>query len=320
MRAIVFAEPGCAAVMEGFECALLRAEQVRLRTLFSGVTVGTERGILKGSDLPHIPGYQTVSEVIEVGGAVRGVSVGDRVFSDYADPPVNFSGGGGFGHMEERVREASGNFMRLPDGFDPEQAALLGVMGIGVKASRRGGVGMGGKVLVIGLGIIGQACGQASLAMGAEVFGLDVMPERCALAEKLCCTKAFDGGDSKAWARIAEHGPYDVVFETTGLTQMYNRAFTVIKKGISRIMAVGMRGTMEYEFWKLAHLSEATIVHTEHFTAEDVRDVLKLTQRRRFDIGALITHRLPVEGAPAIYQKIIDDPSGLMGVVFDWRR
>jgi hypothetical protein len=34
----------------------------------------------------------------------------------------------------------------------------------------------------------------------------------------------------------------------------------------------------------------------------------------------MITHRVKVEEAPTIYRKIVEDPSGLLGVVFEWNR
>ena len=100
---------------------------------------------------------------------------------------------------------------------------------------------------------------------------------------------------------------------------MYNNSFKVINKGTSRLMAVGMRSEQCYEFWKLAHLSEVSIIHTEHFTVADVLDVLRLVKQGRMSIEGLITHIVDVKEASGIYEKIINDPDDMLGIVFDWK-
>ena len=62
--------------------------QVRTRTLFTGVTNGTERNDLVAGNystpdagLPSPLGYQNVGEVTDVGPDVTGLKVGDVVFS-----------------------------------------------------------------------------------------------------------------------------------------------------------------------------------------------------------------------------------------------
>ena len=82
----------------------------------------------------------------------------------------------------------------------------------------------------------------------------------------------------------------------------------------------GMRSEQCYEFWKLAHLSEVSIIHTEPFTAADVRDVIRLVKGGRMNIERLITHLVDVAEAPGIYDKIIHDPAEMLGIVFDWKK
>lgn len=318
MKGIVFTEKGRVEIWDHLRNKPLEADEVLLKTLYTGVTVGTECSMLKGGEFPCIGGYQTVSRVEKVGNCVSGISPGQIVFSDYANTPLNYDNLGGCGHMEERVRKTSGNFVMVPEGFRLEEAALLGVMGIGVKAAKRAHVRMGEKVLVIGLGIIGQACAQASAAMGADVYGIDKIPHRMEIARQTSCTDCWNSQCAEMWQEIRSKKKFDVVFETTGLTEMYNHSFEVVQKGTSRLMAVGMRNKQEYEFWTRAHLSEVSIVHTEHFRVEDVCDVMRLVARKRMDIAALITDVRPLCDAVGIYHELLCGEGNHLGVVFDW--
>ncbi|MET0261514.1 MAG: alcohol dehydrogenase catalytic domain-containing protein, partial [Rariglobus sp.] len=58
--------------------------QLRIRTLYSGISVGTEFALIKNriswGPYPLITGYQAVGEVEEVGATVEGYRAGDRVY------------------------------------------------------------------------------------------------------------------------------------------------------------------------------------------------------------------------------------------------
>ena len=97
------------------------AGQIKTRTLFTGITNGTERNqLIRGNYAPadeHLPApfdYQSVGEVTEVGAGVSEFSIGDVVFTDRI--PVEFP-----------VSTVSGNVVGLHDTIDLSQAALFGM-------------------------------------------------------------------------------------------------------------------------------------------------------------------------------------------------
>ena len=267
---------------------------------------------------PIICGYQTVSRVVRKGPEIRSLDIGDMVFSDSGSKPVNFAGTCWGGHIELRNRTETGNIVKLDPGIDLQDATLLGVMAVGLKAAKRGRVAIHDRVLVIGLGLIGQACAQASAIMGAEVSGIDTMPERLSLASRLSCSRVWDAREADSWRAIRASGDFDVVFETTGVADMPDRALQSLRSGTGRMVAIGGKFEMSYRNLDSGQNREATIIHTSHFGPEDLQDLVRHLRRGSIQTRPMITHRPKLAEAPNLYQKIIHDPSGLLGVVFDW--
>ena len=323
MRAIVFVEKGKVEVWDDLEASSLKPDEVRLKTLFTGITIGTERHCLLGGPysggFPMIPGYQTVSEITDIGSKVEGFSAGDIVFSDEGNEPANFAGSSWGGHIEIRIRSTTGNIIKLPDELDPQDACFLGIMGIGLKAAKRGGVKIHDRVLVIGLGLIGQACAQAANAMGAHVEGIDLMSDRRDLAAQLSCARVWDAGQDGIWNAVREDGGFDVIFETSGVEDMPDKALQSLTVSTGRMVAIGGKFVMKYDNLSSGQGFEATIVHTSHFGLEELQDLVRLIPAGKANTNRLITHRVPMETAPEIYRQLIDDPSGMLGIVFDWR-
>ena len=95
----------------------------------------------------------------------------------------------------------------VPDGVAPQLAAFSTVGAIALQGVRQAEVQLGDTACVIGLGLVGQLVVQLLVASGARVFGLDVVPDRCRLAEKMgavLCAPPDDEGLAAIEAAIAE--------------------------------------------------------------------------------------------------------------------
>ena len=119
-------------------------------------------------------GYSLAGIVVEVGRGAEQFHVGQLVacagneFALHAElnwVPVNLCVG-------------------VPDGVPPHLAAFGTVGSIALQGLRQGGSKLGDTALVIGLGLVGQLVVQLLVASGVRVVGLDVVPDRCRLAEK----------------------------------------------------------------------------------------------------------------------------------------
>ena len=89
----------------------------------------------------------------------------------------------------------------VPDGVDTKMAAFATVGAIAMHGIRRAEVQLGDCACVVGLGLVGQLAVQLLLASGARVVGLDVVADRCRLAERAGAV-ACDAPDGPGLERI----------------------------------------------------------------------------------------------------------------------
>jgi predicted dehydrogenase/threonine dehydrogenase-like Zn-dependent dehydrogenase len=83
----------------------------------------------------------------------------------------------------------------VPRGASPEHAAFATVGAIAMQGVRRAEVQLGDIACVIGLGLVGQLVVRLLIAAGVRVVGLDMVQDRCRLAEKAGAVACAVPGD-----------------------------------------------------------------------------------------------------------------------------
>ena len=113
------------------------------------------------ADLPL--GYSAAGVVAEVGDAVDGIRVGQLVAT------------GGAGKANHAEFQAVPHLLCavVPDGVPPQDAAFATLTSIPLHALRLSGAGPGAKVVVLGLGLLGQLAARLAMACGCDVAGID---------------------------------------------------------------------------------------------------------------------------------------------------
>jgi len=172
---------------------LVRRTARKARADGIAATAATIRSRLAG-DLPL--GYSAVGRVIEVGSAVTGVRVGQLVAT---------GGAGKANHAEFQV--VAGLLCAVvPDGVAAQDAAFATVASVALHGLRLADAGPGSKIVVSGLGLIGQLAARLAMAAGCDVAGIDPAAHaRAAAAESgvLALDELGDGttGRVLAWSR-----------------------------------------------------------------------------------------------------------------------
>src|SRR5690349_8254787 len=168
--------------------ARARPDQVRkvLDTVAQQGAVETYKKVMTRLDSYTPLGYSLCGVVTEVGAGAEEFRVGQiaaagnehALHAEYNWIPVNLCAA-------------------VPRGVAPEHAAFSTVGAIAMHGVRRAEVQLGETACVIGLGLVGQLVVRLLIAAGVRVIGLDVIEERCRLAEQagaaLCAAPDGEG-------------------------------------------------------------------------------------------------------------------------------
>src|ERR1700730_1357857 len=169
--------------------ARARPDQVRkvIDSVAQQGAVATYKKVMSRLDSYTPLGYSLCGVVTEVGRGAEEFRVGQLVaaagneyalHAEYNWIPVNLCAA-------------------VPRGVSPEHAAFSTVGSIAMPGVRRAETQLGETACVIGLGLIGQLVVRLLVASGVRVIGLDVIEERCRLAEQagavMCASPADEG-------------------------------------------------------------------------------------------------------------------------------
>lgn len=213
-RAVWFERPGVASIRR----EPLREPgpgEVRVRAICSGVSAGTERLVLRGEvpadvrarmalpsmrgsfELPIAYGYATVGAIEAVGPGVDGERLGERVFLLHPHQDLIVAG--------------AGDLRPLPQGPPADRLVLAPNLETAVNVVWDAEIGLGDRVVVSGLGVLGLLVARLARRAGAAaVLGVDPDPGRARLSLALGATSA------SAVINEAEIGEADALIEASG--------------------------------------------------------------------------------------------------------
>lgn len=323
---IIFPAPG-AVELQAFAAPAPAAGEVRVQTLHSLVSIGTETTILHGRygvgthfaqrfGFPQLKtGVQSVAQVRDVGEGVTEFAPGDCIFMRY-------------GHTSEWTLPAEA-CSPVPEDIDPADACWCGLAKTAFRAAWAAPFRLGGAVLVIGAGPVGQMLVRWALAAGlGNVVVADISPLRLRLAEAAGPVIVVDGplNDTASRLLALSGGGFKLAVDTTGNPDVFSQALGVLGP-FGRLVLLGDTG-----FPARQHLSSdmmtkgLTVVATHDHQDRDGWtqrriDALffDLVRRGAFRLDGLMTHRFSPAAAPEAYALASDRRGEAMGIVFDWR-
>lgn len=338
MHVITFQEPGL--VHLGLEPpAPLEPGSVRVRTIYSGVSAGTELTAYRGTN-PYLTrkwdierrlfiegqthayplagwGYQEVGEVVEAA-------------PDVADPPVGSIVWGIWGHRAEAVVPAAkltGHV--LPPGADPLSGVFARVGAIAMNAVHAADLHIGDQIAIFGQGVIGLLATRMAVLSGARVVAADAIPARLELARDYGAAETFDvrAGSVAEFMRKRVEGA-DTVIELSGSHHGLHEAIRTVRKG-GRVVAagfyqgdgIGLRLGEEFHHNQV-QLVSSQIGGVASWLAHrwDVermqRTFMELVHRAEIDVLDLVSHVVPVAEAAAAYELLDKHPSDVLQLVF----
>jgi len=194
---------------------------------------------------PYVPGHEACGVVAELGEAVGGLRVGDRVVIEPGVPcgRCSYCRGGRYnlcpdvvflsappinGTFCDYIAIRSDALHPLPERMSFEQGALVEPAAVGVHAVNRAGACSGMTAVILGCGPIGLMTLQAfKSAGGARATCIDKIPSRLQRALALGADAVVPAGQDDAYLTDAA----DVVFETAGSVSATAAAFRYASPG-----------------------------------------------------------------------------------------
>ncbi len=231
---------------------------------------------------------------------------------------------------------------RIPDDVTDEQAAFTVLGAIALQGIRLADPTLGERFVVFGLGLIGLLTVQLLRANGCEVLGVDLNPERLAMAERFGAA-VVDARNSDP-VKAAQAWTSGVGVDGTLITAsaktdaiVHQAAESCRKRG--RIVLVGvvglnLRRTDFYEKELTFQVScsygpgryddnyeqkgqDYPIGFVRWSEQRNFEAILRLMASGRLDVEPLITDRFKLDDAVRAYEKIQNDP-GALGVLLEY--
>jgi threonine dehydrogenase-like Zn-dependent dehydrogenase len=322
--------------------APLAPHEVRIRTMFSGVSAGTELSQYRGTS-PFMSrswdaearvfrdgppawgfpvrnlGYEEVGRIEETGPGVTRVRAGQVVF-------------GAWHHRSLHVMpEAEAEAKLVPEGADARIGIFAHIGAVALNGAHDAGVRLGDLAVVFGLGVPGQIVAQALRASGATVFGVDPVESRRRMALRLGAERALDPAAEPVADAVKDatggRGA-DVCVEVSGAPQALAEAMRTVAYA-SRVVAMGffqgeVRGLRlgdEFHHNRIELVSSqiSGVAPAASHRWSKLRlwqTAVRLQNEGRLDLLPLITDEVPFEAAPALFARLdAGDPGILQSVL-----
>lgn len=328
----------------------LTPTQVRVRTLYSGISAGTELTQYRGTNpylhkqfdpstrlflpaqTPSQPwplvgwGYEEVGTVVEVGADVTQLAAGDVVY-------------GTWGHRTHAVLEQEyAAARRKPEALDPLLAIFSHLGPIALTGILDANIHIGETVAVWGLGAVGQVVAQLAKRSGARVVGVDLSAQRLALAQQVGAVDlainpaqpAGDGSPAEQVKRLTQGRGADVVIECTGAAAALHESVRACAYN-ARVVALGFvqGGAEALRLGEEFHHNRIQIICSQIGNVDPalsqrwnrlrlIHTIMELQVQGVLSLRPLITHILPFARAAEAYTLLDSGAPDVLQVVLSF--
>jgi threonine dehydrogenase-like Zn-dependent dehydrogenase len=284
-----------------------------LVSLYGEMTIGD--GAMRPTPLDLgrdvVMGHEFCAEVVELGPGTWNCVPGDVVVSmpmaydERGLHPVGYDNDYPGGYAELMVL-TDPIALKVPNGLDPQLAALTEPMAVGRHAAELAAVRQGDAAVVLGCGPVGLAVIADLARRGLEpIVAADFSPLRRALAARLGAHEVVDPRDESAfdaWRRVdARHAMRPlVVFEAVGVPGMIDEAMAGAPRR-SRVVVVGVCMQTDTIRPLLGIGRELAIQFALGYEPSEFADTLRSIAEGEIEVAPLITGRIGIEGVPQAF-------------------
>lgn len=305
-------------------------DEVLVQLEHSWISNGTEGSYLRGervggdtpwrpgdpAPFPHVPGYQSVGIVLEVGSQVPGLKPGNRVAATSARVDGMFHGWAG--HVSPAIHHWA-DVLTLPEGLEPIAASGLVLVQVGFNVGTRPVMEPGDRAIVIGDGMVGHWSAQTLRSRGAVVALIGRHESRIS-------RDVPQSGDihlltsQPDWKeRLSEWAGSDVqvVAHTAGPIQPMIEMFPLLRRG-AQLVSAGFVGTDGWVDVQALRDRELSLHAVSGMNRSRLEKTLALLAKGKLSTLPLISHHFPAQQAAEAFRLVLGPSATHLGVILDW--
>lgn len=340
---LVFSAPRQIEI-EAYTDLPLAPNEVRVKTLFSGISAGTELTQYRGTnpylrkrfeperrlfldDQPALAyplkgvGYEQMGEIVELGAEVKTVSVGQKIW-------------GSWGHRSHVViAESLASPRKLEPTHDPRLGIFARIGAIALGPVHDADIHLGETVAVFGLGMVGLIALQLARLNGARVIAVDGIERRLELAQHLGAEETVDfrkQNPAEAIKALTQNRGADVSLELSGSYVALQEAIRstaynsrVVAAGFYQGDGTGLRLAEEFHHNRIelvSSQSQGINPRLDHRwdRLRFEQTIMHLAMKGKLELLPLISHQLPFDQAAQAFEMLDQHPDQALQVVLEF--
>lgn len=283
---------------------------------------------------PLVLGHESAGEVVEVGENVTAHNPGDRVTLEpgvpcrrcvhcksgeyHLCPDVTFMATPpDDGAFAEYVAWPADFAYELPTSVSTREGALCEPLSVGIHACRRGGVGVGDSVLIIGAGPIGLLAMEAARAAGAtDVAISDVVPHKLDIAHDRGADFTVNATETDVGEAVSEYTDgqgVDVVIEASGAEAGIQTTLDAVRRG-GDVVFIGLPGQNEIPLGVIDIIDNEIDVHGSFRYANTYPAALELLADGVVDVEGIVDFESSLEDVGGAFERV-QNPEIVKGMV-----
>lgn len=284
-----------------------------------------------------IAGHEPSGQVVKIGDKVLDFKIGDRVLvyhiqgCGYCDECKK----GYFINCQSKERRAYGwqrdgalaeymvadanTCIHLPEFLTYEDGAMIACgFGTAYQGLLRANVNGNDRVLVIGLGPVGQATLILAKALGAYTIGVDISEERLSMATKIGADKTFIGDDNllNEINNITDGKGVEVAIDCSGSSVGRHRCLEAARMW-GKVVYLGEQGTVTFEPSPLLLHKNLTLYGSWVTSVDNMGKVVDLMDKKKIHPSMIITHRFPLEKTSEAFEIFATGKTGKVVITMD---
>jgi L-iditol 2-dehydrogenase len=295
-------------------------DEALLKVMASGICGSDVIEWYRVPKAPIVLGHEATGVIDKVGGKVKSLKVGDRVFVSHHVPcnqcryckrgyhtachtlhTTNYFPGGFSQYIRVPKINIDFGIYKLPDDMSYDEGTFIEPLACVSRGQRLANLQKDDSVLIIGSGIAGILHTQLAKFKGVQKIAVaDINPYRLELAKKFGATNGLNAKDNLP-AKLKEINDghlADQVIVCTGATSASLSALDCVDNGGTILFFAVPDPSVKLpvpinQFWK----NEIKMQTSYGAAPNDLEDSLRVLATKRLDVKDMITHRLPLSEA-----------------------